>query len=243
MDSGFQPGNQLSRTHGHAPAGRPSKTYVTWAAVASAGLARTQLSEPRERSCEIDSNEYRTPPEVFEPLHREFGFTMDVAATLENALTRPHDSKTCHYIGPWDSEHGTGSTWRLALPGERCPGCGVAVGWFFTKKDDALSQDWEGERVWCNPPYSAPLVGQFVEKCAEHAKAGGLAVMLLNATTTDTRWFHKHIWDEVMNRPRERVDVRLRSKRIAFLDDKGVPQKSPRYSNMVIVFHPHEVKK
>jgi phage N-6-adenine-methyltransferase len=29
--------------------------------------------------------EWPTPPEIFDPLHAEFGFTMDVAATAENA--------------------------------------------------------------------------------------------------------------------------------------------------------------
>lgn len=32
-----------------------------------------------------NGREWATPPEVFEPLHREFGFTLDVCATLENA--------------------------------------------------------------------------------------------------------------------------------------------------------------
>lgn len=32
-----------------------------------------------------NGREWATPPEVFEPLHREFGFTLDVCATAENA--------------------------------------------------------------------------------------------------------------------------------------------------------------
>lgn len=32
----------------------------------------------------------------------------------------------------------------------------------FTKEDDGLRQEWI-DRVWLNPPYSAPLFGQFME--------------------------------------------------------------------------------
>lgn len=61
---------------------------------------------------------------------------------------------------------------------------------FFTKEDDGLAQSWHGQ-VWLNPPYSASLVQEFVDKlCAEH-DAGHLteAVVLVN-NATDTAWFH-----------------------------------------------------
>lgn len=29
----------------------------------------------------------------------------------------------------------------------------------FTKKDDGLSKDWRGRRVFCNPPYSETING------------------------------------------------------------------------------------
>ena len=37
----------------------------------------------------------------------------------------------------------------------------------YTKEDDGLSRVWSG-RVWLNPPYSRPLVEQFVKKMSEH---------------------------------------------------------------------------
>jgi hypothetical protein len=37
----------------------------------------------------------------------------------------------------------------------------------YNKNDDGLSKEWIG-RVWLNPPYSRPLIEQFVNKMAEH---------------------------------------------------------------------------
>lgn len=37
----------------------------------------------------------------------------------------------------------------------------------FNKNDDGLSKKWKG-RVWLNPPYSRPLIGQFINKMVEH---------------------------------------------------------------------------
>ena len=35
---------------------------------------------------------------------------------------------------------------------------------FFTKQDDAISQKWDGETVWMNPPYSRGMIDVFVHK-------------------------------------------------------------------------------
>lgn len=93
---------------------------------------------------------WRTPPDFFEKLHAEFGFTLDAAASDENALL----GRDCGYAGDHCDEH---QCWT--------------VGRYFTEEDDAISQDWTGERVWCNPPYSpASLLYAFIEKCANHGR-------------------------------------------------------------------------
>lgn len=61
---------------------------------------------------------------------------------------------------------------------------------FFTKSDNGLEQQWEG-RVWLNPPYMQPLIGQFVEKLVEERCADRVsAAILLTHNYTDTAWFH-----------------------------------------------------
>lgn len=37
----------------------------------------------------------------------------------------------------------------------------------YNKEDDGLSKDWCG-RVWLNPPYSRPLIEQFVIRMSKH---------------------------------------------------------------------------
>jgi len=50
---------------------------------------------------------------------------------------------------------------------------------------DGLTRSWEGERVYCNPPY-----GRGVWRWLEKSKEADLAVYLLPART-DTKWWHE----------------------------------------------------
>lgn len=66
----------------------------------------------------------------------------------------------------------------------------VKAGRFFTAEEDGLKRAWDG-RVWLNPPYSQPLVSQFIEKLIAESKAGrAKAAILLVNNSTDTEWFH-----------------------------------------------------
>ncbi len=94
----------------------------------------------------------RTPDSLWLPLHAEFGFTLDAAASAENAKC------------------------------ER----------FFTAADDGLSYSWQGERVWCNPPYSD--CGAWVNKARiEFIHGCDLIVMLLPANRTEQGWWQEHV--------------------------------------------------
>ena len=59
---------------------------------------------------------------------------------------------------------------------------------FYTKKDDGLNHKWKG-KVWMNPPYSNPLVGQFVNALLDEYEDGEVteAVCLVN-NRTDAAW-------------------------------------------------------
>lgn len=61
---------------------------------------------------------------------------------------------------------------------------------FFTEADNGLSQSWGG-RVWLNPPYAQPLIGQFVSKLVGELRLGAVSeAILLTHNYTDTEWFH-----------------------------------------------------
>lgn len=62
---------------------------------------------------------------------------------------------------------------------------------YFTLADDGLGEEWAGERVWCNPPYSQ--IRAWVEKAwaewGEGCWRPELIVMLLPANRTEQGWW------------------------------------------------------
>ncbi len=62
---------------------------------------------------------------------------------------------------------------------------------YFPKEQNGLAQVWHG-RVWMNPPYSQPLVGQCITKLVEEVERGNVtAAISLTHNYTDTSWFHE----------------------------------------------------
>lgn len=60
----------------------------------------------------------------------------------------------------------------------------------YTRSHDGLAQDWNGERVWMNPPYGREI-GKWMKKAYEASLAGALVVCLVPART-DTHWWHEY---------------------------------------------------
>ncbi len=61
----------------------------------------------------------------------------------------------------------------------------------YDKHIDGLSQKWEG-RVWLNPPYSRPIIEQFVLRLAEHDN--GIALLY---NRCDSRMFQDIIFKKL----------------------------------------------
>jgi phage N-6-adenine-methyltransferase len=63
----------------------------------------------------------------------------------------------------------------------------------YTAEDDGLSKSWF-DKVWLNPPYANPLIGQFISKLAMHYHLGEVSesIVLVN-NATETEWFNKII--------------------------------------------------
>lgn len=99
-----------------------------------------------------DLDDRWTPDSLFIPWHERYQFTIDVAASAQNAK----------------------------LPR------------FYTKEDNALTKSWDGERVWCNPPYSDIM--PWVEKAHVEMDNGcDFIAMLLPSNRTEQPWWQKWI--------------------------------------------------
>ena len=84
----------------------------------------------------------------------------------------------------------------LAAEPETCaanPGC------FFSKDDNALSQDWseinDGRFCWLNPPFGN--IARFAEKCAIESEKGVRILMLVPASV-GSNWFRDHVLGKAM---------------------------------------------
>lgn len=60
----------------------------------------------------------------------------------------------------------------------------------YNKNHDGLTKDWVG-RVWLNPPYSRPLIEQFVRKLAQHGN--GIALLF---NRCDSKMFQDIIFEK-----------------------------------------------
>lgn len=126
------------------------------------------------------SDEWETPQWLFDSLHTEFGFGLDVCATADNAKC------------------------------ER----------YYTKAEDGLAQDWSGV-CWMNPPYGREI-GRWIEKAYE-SSLGGVTVVCLLPSRTDTKWWHEYVM---------RGEVRFLRGRLKF----GGSKNSAPFPSAVVIF-------
>lgn len=84
---------------------------------------------------------------------------------------------------------------------------------------DGLVTQWEGRRVFCNPPYGTGLV-----KWLERGLEATVAVFLLPART-DTRWFHEIVLPKAK-------ELRFIKGRLKF----GDATSDAPFQSMIVVF-------
>ena len=94
---------------------------------------------------------------------------------------------------------------------------------YYTQNDDGLSQDWEGETVFVNPPYSN--LSQWVEKSYRESLKDDTKVVLLIPARTDTRYWHDYVM--------KASEIHFIKGRLKFGDSKN----SAPFPSAVIVFH------
>lgn len=94
----------------------------------------------------------------------------------------------------------------------------------YTIKDNGLVQDWQGETVFCNPPYGRKDTALWVKKCYEESRKPNTKVVMLIPSRTDTKWFHEYIY--------HKAEIRFIMGRLKFNDGKD----SAPFPSMIVVF-------
>ena len=93
----------------------------------------------------------------------------------------------------------------------------------YNKNDNGLSKQWAG-RVWLNPPYSRPLIEQFVKRLAEHGD--GIALLFNRCDTA--------MWQDVIFE--KATAVKFLRNRIRFYRPDGSRGDSPGCGSVLIAF-------
>ena len=94
--------------------------------------------------------------------------------------------------------------------------------------DAFATDDWPGERIFCNPPYGK-MLRPFVERCALEAWKGKTVVALIPMRTR-ANWFH----ESVIHRAAEVRAVRKRPKFL--LPDGTVPRFTMSCDSCIVVW-------
>ena len=96
----------------------------------------------------------------------------------------------------------------------------------YDKNIDGLKQAWHG-RVWLNPPYSRPLIEQFVNRMAEHNN--GIALLF---NRCDSKMFIDTILETASA-------IKFLKRRIKFYRKDGTRGGSPGCGSILVAFGGH----
>ena len=93
---------------------------------------------------------------------------------------------------------------------------------YFTQSENGLLQNWGGQRVFCNPPYSQ--ISAWVEKAYREGSKDNTVVVLLIPSRTDTKYFHDFIY--------QRAEIRFVRGRLKF----GEAIHNAPFPSMIVIF-------
>jgi len=111
------------------------------------------------------STEYQTPDEIFKPVQKRLLLTKDIAASEDNHRLPTYCTPDGTYVKNFSTAYRKSELHGLSR------------------------ESWEGQRVWCNPPYSRSIEA-WVQAAALWKPE--VAVLLLPART-ETDWFQRWV--------------------------------------------------
>ena len=90
-------------------------------------------------------------------------------------------SASCHWSTPTDLYKALDKEFHFDF--DPCP---------ISKNDiSGLLKEWNGTRIFCNPPYGRNL-GKWIDKAYNESQQGKLVVLLI-PSRTDTKWWHEYV--------------------------------------------------
>lgn len=106
---------------------------------------------------------------------------------------------------------------------------------YYTIDDDGLSKDWNNEIVYCNPPYGREI-GKWVKKCYDEWIKNNITIVMLIPSRTDTKWFHKYIYNK--------AEIRFIEGRLKFInrlfpswrEDGNFKISSAPFPSMLVIY-------
>jgi len=164
--------------------------------------------------------EWGTPASVFDPLHAEFGFTLDAAALPENAKCAAYFTPSDDGLSePWNVTHERGCAEVREYYAENLPERGVHC-----------ICERSREVVWLNPPYGYLNLARWMAKAHRESQRGATVVCLVPAHTGQPWW---HEW--VIGKASE---IRWIRGKVRFLRPDGSRGSAAPFPSCVVIYRP-----
>jgi site-specific DNA-methyltransferase (adenine-specific) len=162
------------------------------------------------------SQEWLTPPEVFDPLNEEFNFDLDPCTTRDNHLDTPY-----YFTKEDDGLTRDWGSYRNIF---------INPPYGFSEKEDGSRKEYLLEK-WVRKAYEEIQIHKHIEN-----------IVMLVPAVVSTKWFHQWIWNDEENEPmwseefNFKVEIRFPKSRIKYLDETGTRRQSPHFDSMIIIF-------
>jgi len=110
---------------------------------------------------------------------------------------------------------------------------------YYTVDDDGLKQNWQGQRTYCNPPYTD--INAWTKKCAEEGEKEDTMVALLTKPATETdRWSDYIMNSKIVYFIKPRINFLLDGKRPICTRGKSIGKTlGSNFSSVLVIFEKH----
>jgi len=135
-------------------------------------------------------------------------------------------SKSAQWETPQDLFNKLDERWNFTLD-PCCTKETAKCATFFTEEDNGLEMNWQGHRVFMNPPYGRSA-WRWIEKAYKEGIKHDTVVVCLLPARTDTKWFHSYCM--------KAQSIKFVKGRLKF----GTATASAPFPSMIVVFNGRE---